>query len=129
MSQSTVSLLVEKENDYKKIPNKNKIISLHLGPKRAYPEIYEALINFIEFNRKLFNPVTSWSIVNEIYKIQSSFKKKKNKTKLQWEYRFLQRYNYSFRKSTQVGQTLPQESFDFAGQFVFQCLQSRARMP
>lgn len=80
VSQSTVSNWIMKENDYNEIPNKDKRKSLHPRSKRKYPVNEEKLTNFIEFIRKLLNPITTWLIINEIYKMHPSFKKKKYKT-------------------------------------------------
>jgi len=37
--------------------------TLHTDPKVQYQEVYNKFIDFIEINRKLFNPVTTWSLL------------------------------------------------------------------
>jgi len=61
----------------------------------------------MEFYRKLLNPITSFSIAAEMFKILPQLKNKKYKSVLNWIYRFLNRNHYSFRKHTHLGQLLP----------------------
>lgn len=109
IAESTVTYWCKREEFYKKALNKSKRVTLHQGSKPKYTVIEEHLINFIEFNRKLLNPITSWSLVTEMIKYIPALKKN-YKTLLEWIYRFLSRNNYSFRRSTHVGQALPEDS-------------------
>ena len=65
----------KREELYKKALNKSKRVTLHQGPKSKYPVIEEHLIKFIEFNRELLNPITSWSLVTEMIKYIPALKK------------------------------------------------------
>ena len=55
------------------IPKSGKFQSikktLNTGPKFQYQEVYNKFIDFIEFNRKLFNPITTWSLLLKLYEI------------------------------------------------------------
>lgn len=59
---------IKREELCKRALNKSKHVTLHQGPKPKYPVIEEHLINFIEFNRKLLNPITTWSLITEMIK-------------------------------------------------------------
>jgi len=76
IAESTVTYWCKREELYKKALNKSKRVTLHQGSRPKYPVIEEHLINFIEFNRKLLNPITSWSLVTEIIKYIPALKKK-----------------------------------------------------
>jgi hypothetical protein len=94
IAESTLTYWKQQENKLME-SNKNIKIILHKGRKPIYPEIEEKLINFIEFNRKLLNPLTSYSIAQQMYKIMPQLKNKKYKAILNWIYRFLQRNHCS----------------------------------
>ena len=68
LAESTLTYWKQQENKLMKSSNKNIKITLHKGRKPIYPEIEQNLINFIEFNHKLLNPVTSYSIHNKSIK-------------------------------------------------------------
>ena len=128
IAESTVTYWCKRKELYKKALNKSKRVTLHQGPKPKYLVIEEYLINFIEFNRKLINPMTSWSLVTEMIKYIPALKEKNYKTLLEWIYRFLSRNNYSFRRSTHVGHDLPEDSYNIICQFISQCYKSRVAM-
>ena len=57
------------EDELKTKKNKDKKNTLYKGPR---PKIYDKennLFEFIEFNRKLNNPITTWCIANEFLNI------------------------------------------------------------
>ena len=110
IAESTLAYWSKREQLYKKALNKSKRVTFHQGPKPKYPVIEEHLINFIEFNRKLLNPITSLSLVTKMIKYILALKERNYKTLLEWIYKFLSRNNYSFRRSTHVGQDLPEDS-------------------
>lgn len=56
------------EEDLKSQKNKDIKIIIHKGPTLKYNDIENNLIEFIEFNRKLNNPVTTWCIANKLFK-------------------------------------------------------------
>ena len=59
----TLSDWFKKEKEFQDLESsKLQNTTLHKGPKVKYQEIYNKFIDFIEFNRKLFNPVTTWSL-------------------------------------------------------------------
>lgn len=88
----------------------------HRAPK--YINTEQLLVNFIEFNRKPLNLITKWCIAIEIFRLIPHLKEVRYKTILQWIYRFLIRHNYTYRRYTHLGQSLPQDSFDLIAKFV-----------
>lgn len=119
---------MQRETEYNEALNKDTKISLHKGRKPNYNNIEQILINFIEFNRKALNPIITWCIAIEMFRIIPVVKKIRYKSLLQWIYIFLKRHNYTFRRHTHLGQSLPQESFDIIAQFVSKCYNSRFPM-
>ena len=91
--------------------------TLHKGAKVIYQQAYNKLIDFIECNRKLGIPITTWGLLIELFKIEPERKNYKIKTNLQLLYRFMNKYSYSFRCGTHIGQTLKNESLFNASLF------------
>ena len=72
---STLSDWFKKEKEFQDLESsKLQNTTLNKGPKVKYQEIYNKFIDFIEFNRKLFNPVTTWSLLLKLYEIEPSRK-------------------------------------------------------
>ena len=90
---------------------------MNKGPKVKYQEIYNKFINFIEFNRKLFNPVTTWPLLLKMYEIEPSRKNMNIKTNMNLIYKFLIKYGYSFRTKTHIGQCMKESSLKEASLF------------
>jgi len=90
---------------------------LHKGPKVKYQEIYNKFIDFLEFNRKLFNPVTTWSLLLKLYEIEPSRKNMNIKSNMNLIYKFLIKYGYSFRTKTHIGQSMKESSLKDASLF------------
>ena len=63
--------------------NKLSLTTLHKGPSPKYPETNNKLIDYIEFNRKLGLPITTWSLLLELYKLEPERKDLSIKTNLQ----------------------------------------------
>ena len=59
LAESTLTYWKKEEYKLREITDKNKRITIHPRRKNIYPEIEEKLINFIEFNRKLLNHITT----------------------------------------------------------------------
>ena len=59
-----------------------------------------------EFNRKLGLPITTWSLLLELYKYEPERKNAKIKTNLHLICRFMQRNGYTFRSGIHVGQKI-----------------------
>ena len=91
--------------------------TLHTGPKVQYQEVYNKFIDFIEFNRKLFNPVTTWSLLLKKYEIVPNIKEKNIKSDMNLIYKFLIKYGYSFRTKTHIGQSMKESSMKEASLF------------
>ena len=116
---------MKRELEYWEAPNKNTKITLHKGCVPTYNSIEQLFANFIELNRKALNPNTTWCIDIEMFRLIPKLKEVKYKTILQWIYRFLIRHNYTYRRHTHVGQSLPKEAFNLIAKFVFNCYNSR----
>ena len=66
---STLNDRKKKENKYLKISQNQKNTSLYKGRKIKNIEVELQLIKYIEFNRKLFNSVTTWGLLLKLYNI------------------------------------------------------------
>ena len=82
---------------------KLSLTTLHKGRPIKYPETNNKLIDYIEFNRKLGLPITTWALLIELYKLEPERKEMNIKANLQLLYRFMERYGFSFRSATHIG--------------------------
>ena len=115
---STLSDWFKKEKEFQDLESsKLQNTTLHKGPKVKYQEIYNKFIDFIEFNRKLFNPVTTWSLLLKMYEIEPSRKNMNIKSNMNLIYKFLIKYGYSFRTKTHIGQSMKESSLKDASLF------------
>ena len=88
---------------YKWIPNRNKIyemveinnskFTIHPGRKSKFECVEEKLLNFIDFNIKAKLPITVWSLVKKLDKIDLE-QIKDNDTKYMRVYRLLKKWIY-----------------------------------
>ena len=103
---------MKKENQFLNVSLENlKKKTLHKGTELKYPQLELALINFIEFNRKLFNPISTWSLILKMFEIIPQRKSLPINTNQKYIYRFLARNNYSFRTKSHVGQCITNDCF------------------
>ena len=115
---STLSDWFKKEKEFQDLESsKLQNTTLHKGPKVKYQEIYNKFIYFIEFNRKLFNPVTTWSLLLKLYEIEPSRKNMSIKSNMNLINKFLIKYGYSFRTKTHIGQSMKESSLKDASLF------------
>ena len=119
---------MKEEDNLLNQPNKDKRITSHKGSKPKLIDIENNLVEFIEFNRKLNNPNTTWCLANEIFKYYPNLKNENYLNITKWIYRFLDRNHFSFRRSTHLGQALPKSSIDIASQFLSSVYNSRLNM-
>ena len=73
-------------------------LNLHMLKKKLY--------DFIIFNRKLGNPVTSTKVYNKFLQINPEEIKTDKETLLKRIYRFMKRNNLSIRRPTHVGRLI-----------------------
>ena len=109
------------------VKNKNKLenvssdklnkSTLHKGAPVIHQNLYNELIVFVEFNRKLRIPITTWALLLELFTIESERKNNKIKTNLQLLYRFMNKYGYSFVCGTHYGQIIKKDSLISASLF------------
>ena len=119
---TTKSIRRWKQNEtiFKSIDNPNKKITLHAAPinRTINIELEKSLYDWIDYNRSLGNPITTWSIGIEIIKRDKTKRDIKPKSLLSFIYRFLARNNLSIRKGTHIGQQLPTNSLDLVYSFL-----------
>ena len=108
--------------------NKDKRISIYKGCKPKLIDIENNLVEFIEFNRKLNNPITTWCLAYEIFKYYPNLINENYLNITKWIYRFLDRNHFSFRRSTDLDQALPKSSVYIASQFLSSVYNSRLTM-
>lgn len=69
--------MFKNELKFKNLPvEKLKKTNLHKGGALLYPELEIQLINFIELNRKMFNSITTWSVLHKLLELKSERKSK-----------------------------------------------------
>ena len=59
---------MKEENDLINKTNNDKRITIHKGLIQKLIVIENNLVLFIKFNHKLYNPITTWCLLNEIFK-------------------------------------------------------------
>ena len=96
---------------------KLSLTTLHKGRPIKYPETNNKLIDYIEFNRKLGLPITTWALLIELYKLEPERKEMNIKANLQLLYRFMERYGFSFRSATHIGQKVNKDALTQASLF------------
>ena len=115
---STLSDWFKKEKEFQDLESsKLNNTTLNKGPKVKYQEIYNKFKDFIEFNRKLFNLVTTQSLLLKLYEIEPSRKNMNIKSNMNLIYKFLIKYGYSFRTKTHIGQSMKESSLKEASLF------------
>ena len=117
---------MKKESSFLNLPsNKLNKKTLNTGKSILYPEVEINLINFIEFNRKCLNPISTWSLLLKLYALVPERKELSIKTNQMFIYRLLRRNGYSFRTKTHIGQKLSENCFIQASLFLNECLNKR----
>lgn len=96
---------------------KLSLSTLHKGPSPKYSETNNKLIDYIEFNRKLGLPITTWALLLELYKLEPEKKDLSINANLQLLYRFMKRFGYSFRCGTYIGQSINEDALKNASLF------------
>ena len=99
--------------------------TLNKGKDILYTEVEVQLVNFIEFNLKCFNPVSTQNLLLKLYTLIPKRKKSSIKTNQTYIYRFLKRNDFIFRTKTNIGQKLSQNCFFQASLFLNECLNKR----
>ena len=116
---STLGDWIRSENNFINVPTShlNKK-TIHKGPKILYPELEIKIIQFIEFNRKLFNPISTWALLLKLFEIEPERKNKSIKSNQLLIYRILKRNGYSYRTKTHIGQGITKDCFLKASLFL-----------
>jgi len=116
---TTLQDWIKNEDKFLNIPNsKLNKKTLHKGSSIMNPELDIKILNYIEFNRKLSNPITFWSLLSKIYEYAPERKNKSFKSNQLLIYRILKRNNYTFKAKTPIGNTLGEVTFNEATKFV-----------
>ena len=68
-----------------------------------FPQLEKNLLIFIEFNRKLFKEITTYSILIKMFELCPFRKDLPLKTNYEYIYKFLKRNGYAFRSKTHYG--------------------------
>ena len=67
---STLNDWMKKETEYLNISqDKLTNTTLHKSRDLKYPKVEQELINYIKFNRKLFNALTIWRLLLKLYNL------------------------------------------------------------
>jgi hypothetical protein len=118
--------LDENKTKYLNAPEKqmNKR-TLHEGNKIKNPELECKLIEFIEFNRKLYNAISTWSLLLKMFEICPKRKNLSIKSNQKFINGFLKINFYFYRTKTHVGQILSKNCFTQASLFLNEILDKR----
>ena len=110
--KSTINDWMKKEKEFANVPHEKLAKkTFHKGKQLNYPALETALINFIEFNMKLFNPISTMSLILILYEIIPERKSLPINTNQKFIYHFLARNGYSFRTKSHVGQIIQDNCF------------------
>ena len=61
---------MKKEKEFSNVStDKLNKTTLHCGRQILYPEAETEIVQYIEFNRKLSNPISTWALLLKLYKI------------------------------------------------------------
>ena len=71
-------------------------------------------MNLIE---KIFNPVTTWSLLLNLYELAPNRKDMNIKSNMNLIYKFLVKYEYSFKTKIHIGQSMKESSLKEASLF------------
>ena len=112
IDRSTIIKWRNHKNEYNKVDNREKRITLHKGNSILIPDIENKLYAFFEFNRKLGNCITTGSLAHQFLVLCSERKNDKLDTINHIIYRFMKHHYLTIRTSTHIGHALPEESYD-----------------
>ena len=116
---------MKKEKEFSNVStDKLNKTTLHFGRQILYPEEEKEIIQYIEFNKKLSNPISTWALLLKLYKIVPERKNIPIKINQIFIYRLLKRNGYTFRTKTHVGQALSR-LFIQASLFLNECWDKR----
>ena len=101
--------------------------TLHKGKRPESYNIENKLISFIEFNRKLLNPISTTSILIKLLEYAPERKEKSISANVKYIYRFLLRNGFTFRTKTHFGQILKDDCFKQASLFLNEVREIRSK--
>ena len=101
--------------------------TLHKGKRPESYSIENKLISFIEFNRKLLNPISTTSILIKLLEYAPERKEKSISANVKYIYRFLLRNGFTFRTKTHFGQILKDDCFKQASLFLNEVREIRSK--
>ena len=129
VDESTIRRWRAKEEEFKKQSHINTKITLHKGKESKFKSIEQYLINFIDTNRKMGNPISTLAIIAEIIKLCPEAKAASKGSLRVWVYRFMKRYTLSFRSSTHIGQKMPENAVKEVKKFFKKVIKERVGYP
>ena len=129
VDESTIRRWRAKEEEFKKQSHINTKITLHKGKESKFKNIEHHLINFIDSNRKMGNPISTLAIIAEIIKLCPEAKTASKGSLRVWVYRFMKRYTLSFRSSTHIGQKMPENAVKEVKKFFKKIIKERVSYP
>ena len=129
VDESTIRRWRAKEEQFKKQSHINTKITLHKGKVSKFKAIEQHLINFIDSNRKMGNPISTLAIIAEIIKLCPEANNASKGSLRVWVYRFMKRYTLSFRSSTHIGQKMPKNAVKEVKKFFKKIIKERVSYP
>ena len=129
VDESTIRRWRAKEEQFKKQSHINTKITLHKGKVSKFKAIEQHLINFIDSNRKMGNPISTLAIIAEIIKLCPEASNASKGSLRVWVYRFMKRYTLSFRSSTHIGQKMPDNAVKEVKKFFKKIIKERVSYP
>ena len=128
VNESTIRYWRKMKERYIAESNNNKS-NINKGRENCNLEIDLKLIEFIEFNRKIGNSITVYSLVLHLLKIEPTRTELSLKENQNWIYRFLLRNNYGQRKTSHKGQKLPNNTYGIISKFLSEFYDFRVSNP
>jgi hypothetical protein len=130
VDRKSLKLWKSKEEELRLQTNKKFKKSLHKGRKPQTCDEHEDLIkDWVDEQIQSNVAISTTNIIIFASGLDSSpLKNKTTEAKLKWAYRFLERHQYSIRRTTHIGQQIPSNSMDLVIKFLKEVIRIRKKL-
>ena len=103
VSEKSIRYWRKQENELRKQRHQVSKITLHKGKNKSFIYDEKTMWIFAETNRKLGNPLTTWSLISELLKREPSTQRMSKNSLLKWCSRFENKFYLAFKLSKSEG--------------------------